>query len=61
MIIDAHNHYWGGKDFLKRLLDSMDEAGVEKVCLSGLGIDDMPGDEAVEKAFKEHPDRIIGL
>jgi predicted TIM-barrel fold metal-dependent hydrolase len=61
MIIDAHNHYWGGEDFLKRLMGGMDEAGVEKVCLSGLGIDGMPGDEAVEKAFKEHPDRIIGF
>lgn len=61
MIIDIHNHYWGGKDFLKKLLENMDKAGVDKVCLSGLGINGLPGNDAVEKAFKEYPDRIIGF
>jgi len=62
MIIDIHNHYWEGGDFLNRLLKGMDSAGVDIVCLNGLGVyHGMPGNDDVEKAFKEYPDRIIGF
>lgn len=62
MIIDVHNHYWEDKDFLRRLFKGMDSAGVDIVCLNGLGAPySMPGNDDVEKAFKEHPDKIIGF
>ena len=61
MIIDIHNHYWDQRDYVNSLIKGMDGAAVDIVCLSGLGINGMPGNETVEKAFKKHSDRIIGF
>lgn len=36
--IDFHHHLMGGEDYLEQLRKTMTDLGIEKVCLSGLGI-----------------------
>lgn len=60
-IIDAHVHLLNEPGYLDRLLDTMDACGIEMCCLSGLGpLFGHTGNDEVKKAFKAHPDRIIG-
>ena len=60
-IIDAHVHLLDEPGYLDKLLATMDECGIEKCCLSGLGpLFSQAGDKEVQKAFQSHPDRIIG-
>jgi hypothetical protein len=61
-VIDFHAHYARQPDFLPRLLEEMDRAGVDRICLctAGEGFD-MEPNEKVREAFERHPDRIIGL
>ena len=60
-IIDAHLHLFDEPGYLDTLLGTMDRLGIEKVCLSGLGkLFGMADNQAVRKAFTDHPDRIIG-
>ena len=59
--IDAHNHLWDEPGYLDRLIEAMDDAGVERVALSALGpLFNQPEDDAVRAAFEAHPDRVIG-
>ncbi len=65
-IIDIHIHHSGEANFLERLLKCMDEAGVDIACVSPSLVlykppFKEPGNEVVEKAFKEYPDKIIGF
>jgi predicted TIM-barrel fold metal-dependent hydrolase len=60
-IIDAHAHLIDEPGYVDGLLKAMDEAGIERVCVSGLGpLFSMQDDAAVEDAMRRHPDRIIG-
>ena len=60
-IIDAHVHLYDEPGYLDDLLRIMDECGIEKSCVSGLGeLFGFADNDAVRAAFKSHPDRIIG-
>lgn len=66
IIIDFHQHFalGGEKDFLRRLLEGMDEAGVDIVCLNGVVVPPtqaVNGNAEVENAFRKYPGRIIGF
>jgi predicted TIM-barrel fold metal-dependent hydrolase len=68
VIIDVHHHLLAGEGYVDGLLRSMDAAGVDVVCLNGLGLpsDNWVGDLApdnsdVAKAVADHPDRLAGL
>jgi len=59
-IIDAHVHLLNEPDYIDKLLKVMDQCGIEKCCLSGLGpLFGWPGNDDVKAAFNAHPDRII--
>ena len=59
--IDAHAHLVDEPGYVDGLLHAMDEAGIERVCVSGLGpLFGMQDNAAVEAALRAHPDRIIG-
>ena len=60
-IIDSHVHLFESKGYLDHLIQAMDQAGIEKCCLSGLGkLFRNVDNSGVKKAMKEYPDRIIG-
>ncbi|MBN2155335.1 MAG: amidohydrolase family protein [Candidatus Lokiarchaeota archaeon] len=60
-IIDAHAHLYKEKEYEKRLLKTMDQCGIEKCCISGLGDLFYCGtNEDVYHTMKEYPDRYIG-
>lgn len=60
MIIDVHEHFGWEDDYLRKLLDAMDEAGIDMSCLSPLPPHfEAPGHDAVMDAAQQHPDRII--
>ena len=60
-IIDSHVHLYDEPGYLEQLLKTLDDLGVEKCCLSGLGsLFGFCGNDEVEKAMHSHPDRIIG-
>lgn len=61
MIVDAHTHY-PGQYTLEEKLAECDKLGIEKLCLSATGpLYQKYGNEDVEKAVKQYPDRIIPL
>ena len=60
-IIDAHVHLFDLPGYLEKLILTMDQIGIERCCLSGLGdlfncVDNIGVKEAIEK----YPDRVIG-
>ncbi|MFX1253891.1 MAG: amidohydrolase family protein [Promethearchaeota archaeon] len=60
-IIDAHAHLLAESDYLENLLEEMDKCGIEKCCISGLGILFRCLDnKAVKNAFNRYPDRFVG-
>lgn len=60
-IIDAHAHYLCEPDYLENLLSTMENLGIDKCCLSGLGkIFSCRKNKDVAKAIKINPDKIIG-
>jgi predicted TIM-barrel fold metal-dependent hydrolase len=60
-IIDAHVHLFDIQGYLENLIIAMDEAGIERCCLSGLGhLFKCVNNDGVEKAMEKFPDRIIG-
>lgn len=68
MIIDVHHHLLAGKGYVDGLLRSMDAAGVDVVCLNGLGLpsdnwvgDLTPDNTDVAKAVADHPGRLVGF
>ena len=61
-IIDSHHHLYDEPDYGRRLIRTMDELGIEKACLSGLGsLFHMADDEAVARAVAACPDRLVGF
>jgi predicted TIM-barrel fold metal-dependent hydrolase len=61
-IIDAHAHLMDHRNYLEKLIDMMDNCGIEKCCLSGLGeLFRCKSNEDVERAFNRYPERIIGV
>lgn len=60
-IIDAHSHFFDEAGYAEKLLTAMDENGIERSCISGLGpIFGFGTDEDVRAAFESYPDRFIG-
>ena len=60
-IIDSHVHIYDEPDYVSKLLAVMDELGIEKSCISGLGpLFGFGTDIDVKAAFAAHPDRFIG-
>jgi len=60
MIIDVHVHFGNEDEYTKKLLDAMDEAGIDMSCLSPLPPHlDAPGHDTVMDAARKHPDRIV--
>jgi len=60
-IIDAHIHLFDEPDYTDSLLRVMDEQGIEKCCISGLGhLFGFGTDADVKNTFKKYPDRFIG-
>ena len=62
MIIDGHAHLFPERGYAEALLREYDRLGMDMVCVSGLGdMFALANNDDVEKAFKAHPDRIIGF
>ncbi|MEW6360190.1 MAG: amidohydrolase family protein [Planctomycetota bacterium] len=62
MIIDGHAHLYAEDNYAEHLLRQYDKLGIDTVCVSGLGdIFALADNDDVEKAFKAHPDRIVGF
>jgi len=60
-IIDAHSHLYDEPGYVERLLKAMDDNGIEKSCISGLGhLFNFGTDEDVLAAVASHMDRFIG-
>lgn len=60
MIIDVHEHFFNEKDYLRKLLEAMDKAGIDKSCLSPYPpCFEAPGHKAVMEAAEKYPERII--
>ena len=67
-VIDIHHHILNEPGYVDRLIETMDRLGIEKVCLSGLGIGSArwlgalsPTNDDVLRAMDRYPDRIIGM
>lgn len=68
MIVEVHHHdaletrYPGSQDFPAELVDAMAQNGISSPCLNRLGPQfDNHGNDAVLKAVKRFPARIIGI
>jgi len=62
MIIDGHTHLYAEAGYVEGLLKEYDRLGIDIACVSGLApMFDLATNEEVERAFKAHPDRIIGF
>lgn len=71
-VIDFHHHLLAEEGYLECLIAACDELGIDKVCLSGLGIKGSgkadfglgllsPANEDVLTAMEKYPERIVGL
>jgi hypothetical protein len=59
--MDAHAHLLDEPGYPEGLLRAMDDSGIERCCISGLGpLFGCADDAAVRAAFTAHPDRFIG-
>lgn len=74
LVIDAHHHLIGEEGYIDKLIKTMKLVGIDKVCLSGLGIgnglDDFgkfnlgslsPSNDDVLSAMQKYPEHIIGF
>jgi predicted TIM-barrel fold metal-dependent hydrolase len=60
-IIDAHAHLFNHPKYLEHLIRMMDECGIEKCCISGLGKLFMCVDnKGIKTAIDKYPERFIG-
>lgn len=60
-IIDAHAHLPDIEGYLESLIKIMDECGIEKACISGLGkLFCCVEDDGIKDAVDKYPDRLIG-
>lgn len=60
-IIDAHTHLFDEPGCLDGLLAAMDDCGIERCCISGLGpLFAQAGNGEVRMAFDGHRDRLVG-
>jgi len=75
-VIDFHHHLLGEKDYADKLINKMDEVGINITCLSGLGIGKghdkysldkfnlgslSPDNDDVLDVIKKYPKRLIGF
>jgi len=60
-IIDAHTHLFDYPNYLENLIQTNDECGIEKCCISGLGKLFMCVDnEGIKAAINKYPNKLIG-
>ena len=60
-IIDSHGHIYDRKGYVYGLLKQMDQFGIEKMCISGLGrLFDFVDDSEIKKIIDRYPERFIG-
>ena len=60
-IIDAHAHLHDHPGYVERLLGAMDDCGIQKCCISGLGtLFGCQGNQEVKELLISHPERFIG-
>ncbi|MFX1446422.1 MAG: amidohydrolase family protein [Promethearchaeota archaeon] len=60
-IIDAHAHLFDHPNYLENLIRTLDDCGIEKCCISGLGKLFMCVDnEGIKSAIDQYPDKLIG-
>ena len=63
--LNAHDHLWDvGDNTVELLLHKMDQLEIEATCITYGGrhlFQAYDCNELVEKAFKEHPDRLLGM
>ncbi len=68
MIIDCHHHLLQEPDYAERLVQTCADLGIDRVCMSGLGIgtnpwlgDLSPTNDDALRAMDRYPDTIIGF
>ena len=60
-IIDAHVHLFDISGYLEKLIGPMNDIGIEKCCLSGLGdLFNCVDNTGIKTAIEKYPDRLIG-
>ena len=60
-IIDAHTHLFDYPNYLEKLIQTNDECGIEKCCISGLGKLFMCVDNGgIKDAINKYPNKLIG-
>ncbi|TFG21696.1 MAG: hypothetical protein EU533_05140, partial [Promethearchaeota archaeon] len=60
-LIDAHAHLLDVPNYLKNLLKTLDDCGIEKCCISGLGeLFKCIDNEGIKQIISKYPDRFIG-
>ena len=64
-IIDMHHHLGKEPDYADRLAAACERLGIIRVCLvaiePGCYLTSFGGNDAVERAFKQHPDLMVGF
>jgi predicted TIM-barrel fold metal-dependent hydrolase len=61
-IIDAHVHLFDISGYLEKLIGTMDDNGIERCCLSGLGeFFNCVDNTSIKIAIEKYPDRLIGV
>ena len=60
-IIDVHTHLFDYPNYLENLIQTNDECGIEKCCISGLGKLFMcVENEGIKAAINKYPNKLIG-
>jgi len=60
-IIDAHTHVFDIPNYVNNLIQTMDDCGIEKACISGLGnLFKNVDNEVIKQIINENPNRMIG-
>jgi len=60
-IIDAHAHIFDIPNYLEKLIQTLDDCGIEKSCVSGLGKLFMCVDNnGTKEAINQYPNKLIG-
>jgi predicted TIM-barrel fold metal-dependent hydrolase len=60
-IIDAHTHLFDHPNYLENLIQTLDECGIDKCCISGLGKLFMCVDNnGIKTAMSKYPNKLIG-
>ena len=60
-IIDAHAHLFDTPNYLSYLIRTMNECGIERCCISGLGeLFKCVDNQGIKNAIEKYPNQLIG-